>query len=251
MENRELAKSITLLGLLLAIGMSSAAFILGVQAKQAASGQQFITVKGLAQKPVKADSAEWVTQVTGHAESIAQALEKLAQERPELENFLIRHGLDKAAWQTGNASVSPHYEEEFLPNGAPRQVQRGFDARQEIRITTTALDKVAAASRDFVQLRAANHPVSAENPLYLVGNLEEIKMSLIAAATQNARARAEEFVKQDGVKVGVMRSASQGAFYILPVGGEASDDSYGGVYDKSTVDKTARVVVTVVYGITQ
>jgi hypothetical protein len=100
-----------------------------------------------------------------------------------------------------------------------------------------------------LQLRAENHPVTARAPSYLVSDLENIKMSLIAAATKNARSRATEFVKQDGVKVGVMKSASQGAFYILPVGGDAGDDSYGGVYDKSTIDKTARVVVTIVYGI--
>ncbi len=29
----------------------------------------------------------------------------------------------------------------------------------------------------------------------------------------------------------------------------AGDDSYGGVYDKSTIDKTARVVVTIAYNI--
>lgn len=45
-----------------------------------------------------------------------------------------------------------------------------------------------------------------------------------------------------------MRSASQGAFYILPVGGSA-DNNYGGVYDKTAIDETARVVVTIVYGI--
>jgi uncharacterized protein len=76
-------------------------------------------------------------------------------------------------------------------------------------------------------------------------------MSLIADATKNARARATEFVKQDGVKVGVMKSATQGAFYILPVGksNDDTDNSYGGVNDKSTIDKTARVVVTIVYNI--
>jgi uncharacterized protein len=101
-----------------------------------------------------------------------------------------------------------------------------------------------------LQLRADGHPISAGSPNFLVSNLEEVKMSLIADATKNARTRATEFVKQDGVKVGVMKSASQGAFYILPVGGgENSDDSYGGVYDKSTIDKTARVVVTIVYNI--
>ena len=101
----------------------------------------------------------------------------------------------------------------------------------------------------LLQLRSENHPANASAPSYLVSDLENIKMSLIADATKNARSRATEFVKQDGVKVGVMKSASQGAFYILPVGGEAGDDSYGGVYDKSTIAKTARVVVTIVYNI--
>ena len=46
-----------------------------------------------------------------------------------------------------------------------------------------------------------------------------------------------------------MRSASQGAFYILPAGANSDVSDWGGTYDKTTVDKIARVVVTVDYGI--
>jgi hypothetical protein len=46
-----------------------------------------------------------------------------------------------------------------------------------------------------------------------------------------------------------MRSASQGAFYILPPNASTDSSEYGGVYDKSTVDKKARVVVTIDYSI--
>ena len=74
-------------------------------------------------------------------------------------------------------------------------------------------------------------------------------MSLIVNATKNAHTHATEFVKQDNGIVGVIKSASQGAYYILPVGDEASDNNYGGVDDKSTIDKTARVVVTIIYNI--
>jgi len=45
-ENCQFPKAIMVLGLLLAIGMATAAFILGVLAKRAVSGQQFIIVKG-------------------------------------------------------------------------------------------------------------------------------------------------------------------------------------------------------------
>ena len=106
-----------------------------------------------------------------------------------------------------------------------------------------------AAHEEIIQLLAAGEPVVYGSPRYLIRDLESIKMSLIGAATENARQRAEEFAKVGQVKVGAMRSASQGAFYILPANSEASADDYGGVYDKTTIDKKARVVVTIEYGI--
>lgn len=248
-EHKNLFKAMTVLGLLLAIGMASAAFILGVQAKRAVSGQQSITVKGLAEKPIKADSAEWTITIGVSSDTQANALNTLAEELKVVQTFLGKQGLDQSTWTIDVETIGPHYEEIFIKD-VPRQVQKGFDAYQNIRINTKDLAKITAANKAFLQLKADNHPVNAQPPSYLVSNLEAIKMSLIADATKNARSRATEFVKQDGVKVGVMKSASQGAFYILPVGGaDDSDNSYGGVYDKSTIDKTARVVVTIVYNI--
>jgi uncharacterized protein len=247
-ENKSFSNAIIVLGLLLAIGMASAAFILGVQAKRAVAGQQSITVKGLAEKPIKADSAEWSINVGVAAPTQAEALQAVAQEREVVEAFLTKQGLGSETWSVDVETISPHYEEIFIKD-TPRQVQKGFDAYQNIRVTSKDLAKITAANKAFLQLKADNHPVSAQAPNYLVSDLESVKMSLIADATKNARSRATEFVKQDGVKVGVMKSANQGAFYILAKGGEASDDSYGGVYDKSTIDKMARVVVTIVYNI--
>jgi hypothetical protein len=248
LNSSQFPKAIVALGLLLAIGMATAAFILGVQAKRAVAGQQSITVKGLAEKPIQADSAEWSINVGIAAPKQAEALQAVAQEREVVEAFLTKQGLGSETWSVDVETISPHYEEIFIKD-TPRQVQKGFDAYQNIRVTSKDLAKITAANKAFLQLKADNHPVSAQAPNYLVSDLESVKMSLIADATKNARSRATEFVKQDGVKVGVMKSANQGAFYILAKGGEASDDSYGGVYDKSTIEKMARVVVTIVYNI--
>jgi hypothetical protein len=248
---KQLSFSMAVLGLLLALGMSGAAFILGVQAKKAVSAQQSVSVKGLAEKAVQADNAEWTVTVSVTADDFAQALAKLRQERPGMDTFLIEHGLDKTSWQEGGEQVTPHMVDVPLPNGGTRSEQRGFDASQSIVVTTKELAKVITANKDILTVQASGKPFSATAPLYLVSNLEEIKMSLIGAATENARNRAKEFVKHDGVKVGVMRSASQGAFYILPPGGTSDGDDYGGTYDKTTINKTAKVVVTIVYNIEQ
>ncbi|WP_394753122.1 SIMPL domain-containing protein [Crenothrix sp.] len=248
---KQLPYSMAVLGLLLALGMSGAAFILGVQAKKAVSAQQSVSVKGLAEKAVQADNAEWTVTVSVTAETFSDALAKLRQERPGLDTFLIEHGLDKTSWQEGAESVTPHMIDIPLPNGGTRSEQRGYDASQNIVVTSKDLVKVTAANKDILSVQATGKPFTASAPLYLVSNLEDVKMSLIGDATENARNRAKEFVKHDGVKVGVMRSASQGAFYILPPGGTSDGDDYGGTYDKTTINKTAKVVVTIVYNIEQ
>jgi hypothetical protein len=116
-------------------------------------------------------------------------------------------------------------------------------------VTTQDLARITAANKAALQFKAEGRPVTYSDPLFLVADLEAIKMSLIGEATRNAHTRAEEFARNGGVKVGAMSSASQGSFYILPAGASEEANDYGGVYDKSTVDKLARVVVTIQYKI--
>jgi hypothetical protein len=186
-------------------------------------------------------------QVRG--DSIADALGKLRRERPQLDGFLASAGFDKAALTESNEAVEPNYEQVEGRNGSLRSVQQGHVARQSITVNTTDIDRIIAASKAIVQFEADGHPVAYGEPQYLVSNLEDVKMSLIAAAMQNSRTRAGEFAKNGDVEVGPMRSASQGAFYILAAGADQDVSDWGGSYDKSTVDKIARVVVTVDYGI--
>ena len=75
------------------------------------------------------------------------------------------------------------------------------------------------------------------------------RASISTPPEDRSGARAEEFAKNGGVKAGRLRSASQGAFFILAPGGSADDSDYGGTYDKTTVKKIARVVVTIEYAI--
>jgi hypothetical protein len=226
-----------------------AATVLGYQVKQVGGGRQTISVKGLAEKPVKADRAEWTVKLLVKGASNADALGKLRRERPALDEFLAKSGFDKASLTESNEATEPNYDEVEGRNGNVRQVQNGNLAYQSITVGTPDIAKVIAASRAIVQFEADGHPVSFTAPQYLVSNLEDVKMSLIAAAMQNSRTRAGEFAKNGDVKVGAMRSASQGAFYILPSGADQDVSDWGGAYDKSSVDKVARVVVTVDYGI--
>jgi len=226
-----------------------AASVLGYQVKQVGGGRETISVKGLAEKPIKADRAEWSVILQAQGATIAEALGKLRHERPALDQFLTSSGFDAGSITESNEMVEPNFEQVEGRNGNMRSVQVGHVARQTLTLHTADLARINAASKAIVQFQADGHPVSYGPPQYLVSNLEDVKMSLIAAAMQNSRVRAGEFAKNGDVKVGAMRSASQGAFYILPAGADSDVSDWGGTYDKSTVDKVARVVVTVDYRI--
>ncbi len=245
------SKAVVILGLLLALGMSSAAFIFGIQAKQIGAAKQSISVKGLAEKPIAADYAEWTVGLRVQGGTFADALAVLRKERPALDAFLGAQGFAADALKSERESVTPNIVMEELPGGRTRQVQRGFNAAQDVVITSKNLAAVETAHKAILQFVGEGHPAHYEDPSFLVSNLEDIKMSLIGAATQNAERRALEFAKNGNATLGAMRSASQGAFYILPVGAsvDSSDYGYGGTYDKTTVAKTARVVVTIDYNI--
>jgi hypothetical protein len=235
--------------IIFSVALVIAASVLGYQVKQVGGGRESISVKGLAEKPIKADRAEWTVNLQVKGTTIADALGKLRKERPALDQFLGKAGFEAAVLTESNESAEPNYEQVEGRNGNMRSVQDGHIARQSITINTTDIGKILAAARGIVQFEADGHTVNYGEPQFLVSNLEDVKMSLIGAAMQNSRARAEEFAKNGGVEVGAMRSASQGAFYILPASANADVSDWGGTYDKTTVDKIARVVVTVDYGI--
>jgi uncharacterized protein len=231
------------------IALIVAAAVLGFQVKQVGGGRETISVKGLAEKPIKADRAEWTVGLQVKGASNADALGRLRKEKPALDQFLAAAGFGKDALTESNEAVEANYEQVEGRNGNMLSVQQGNIARLSVTINTTEIEKIMAATRGIVQFEADGHPVTYGQAQFLVSNLEDVKMSLIGAAMRNSHLRAEEFAKNGAVKVGSMRSASQGAFYILPASANSDTSDWGGTYDKTTVDKIARVVVTVDYGI--
>ncbi|OTG87148.1 hypothetical protein B9T31_05945 [Acinetobacter sp. ANC 4558] len=251
MENKDIsAKTFWVFALILSLGLALSAAIIGYSFKQLNTTKNSITVKGLAEKPIRADTARWEIRLqTQHAsENVSQAYELIDQQMKLLQNFFIEHGIKATEIQLGNKSSQSYYEDVDIGEGRTTREFRGYLATQPLVINTRDIQKIEKAAKDAYLLDEKGISIE-QNPAYLVSNLEEIKMSLIANATKNAHSRANEFAKVGNVKVGAMRSASQGAFYILPENGSDDGSDYGGAYDKETINKIARVVVTINYSI--
>lgn len=243
-----MSRSVVVFGVLVSLGLVLGAFVLGYQTRHIGSGRSSIVVKGLAEKPVRADMAEWQLTAVARGATFAETVGNLRGEKAALDNFITTQGFDSASIRETDETVAPYYEDEAIGEQV-RQVQKGFIGKHTVIVSSRQLQKIVAAHRAALDYKASGHDIEYANPNYLVSNLEEVKMSLIGAATDNARKRAQEFVKHSDARLGAMRSASQGAFYILPPVSNANVDDYGGTYDKSTIDKIARVVVTIEFNL--
>lgn len=236
----------TILGLSLSVGLIGASLILSHGAQQVAAARESISVKGTAEKQVTADRAQWITSLSVQAPTIAEGLQQLQAQTEQVVNALAADNLvgdqkfELSAW-----SSEPVYQR--LDNGYDGALV-GYKVTRQIGIVLGDVQKPATLNTRVEQLIAAGLNLHDSRADYLVSNLEQIKLSLIGEATKNAHDRAVEFAKSGGVGVGAMQSASQGIFQIrAPLSTDESE--YGGEYDTSTIEKIARVVVTVDYSI--
>lgn len=238
-------------GIILALGLIAAAFVLGTQFKNLKQSGT-ITVKGLAEAPYKANLAQIQMGVSAWGQDYAGALANDKNDFKALQQFVASKGFSVSSQNVTPISVEPYNEDYVDEQGQTRTRQNGYKATQTLSISSQELNKITNMLAQVQNYRISHESVTFEKPQYLLNDLEKIKHDLIAKATDDANKRAEEFAKTGHAKVGVMRSASQGSFNILDAHNPDTDDSdYGGTYDKDGVDKLVRLVVTIDYAIEQ
>lgn len=238
-------------GIILALGLIAAAFVLGTQFKNLKQSGT-ITVKGLAEAPYKANLAQIQMGVSAWGQDYAGALANGKNDFKALQQFVASKGFSVSSQNVTPISVEPYNEDYVDEQGQTHTRQNGYKATQTLSISSQELNKITNMLAQVQNYRISHESVTFEKPQYLLNDLEKIKHDLIAKATDDANKRAEEFAKTGHAKVGVMRSASQGSFNILDAHNPNTDDSdYGGTYDKDGVDKLVRLVVTIDYAIEQ
>ena len=207
------------------------------------SYDRFVTVKGLAMKDVRADLAVWSVNFTVTGNDLAIAQSELEATSVKVANYLEANGLNEKDIRVQSLQVADKQAQTYSSgtgDGGPRYV-----LSQALIARTTDIDAMIKASQNVSQLIKEGVVLGQPNggynpaPQYMFTKLNDVKPAMIADATKNARASAEQFAKDSGQEVGLIRSANQGVFEILP-----RDPN---IPETETWDKSVRVVTTVEY----
>lgn len=202
------------------------------------SADRYVTVKGLAERDVKADLAIWAIQFKVANNILADAQTELNRQSMVIENFLKTHGIQQDEITNNRMTINDALANQYQNN----RITTRYAIDKTILVRTNNVDAVAKAAQHIGDLIAEGVLIGfGSTPQYSYTTLNNIKPAMIAEATKNARDAAQQFAQDSGASVGAIKSATQGYFSIN------ARDNIQGQSPSAALDKRVRVVSTVQY----
>jgi len=245
MQRGQTTAAFLALGLALAIGLVLAAWIVAGSLERIKLAGDKIVVKGYAEQKVVSDAGAWRAIVSVRGPNLETAFRGLQADSARLVKLVATVGADKAQLAPGSVNTQTIFE--IGPGGAQTGRITGYELSRTFEVTSADVALIGRIANEAAALISEGVALNSMPPQYFYGNLNDVKVQLIGAATKDSLLRAEQFAANSGVTVGPLRSASQGVFQITaPNSTETAD--YGS-YDTSTVEKLVKAVVTVEYSV--
>jgi hypothetical protein len=225
--------------LILALGVLGAGFLVGRGFEQGRSADRYVTVKGLAETLVSADLAVWPLRTTATGNELGEVQGQIDAGLATITGFLREQGIAAEAIQPQRVEVTDLLAQPYRPEGVG---ENRFILAQTVIVRTEQVALVAQLNQQTGELiRRGVVLVDTGGPTYLFTRLNEIKPELLAEATRNARAAAEQFAADSGSEIAEIRRAWQGVFEIL------ARDPAPNLFEPNQLDKKVRVVSTIEY----
>jgi len=233
-DNRLLPAAV--FGGLLATGLIGAGALIGQGVVNARVGDRAVTVRGVAEREVKADLAVLPLKFTASGDVLSDVQARIDGDLAIVRRFLTSEGYPAEAVDLGQLSVADTLSREYASQtGGPR-----FILAQTVIVRTTDVDRVQKTTRALNELvRQGVVLQDFLGPTYVFTRLNTVRPAMIAEATAAARTGAEQFAKDSGAPLGPIRQATQGSFEIL------SRDEVDS--ESSSLNKKVRVVATISY----
>ena len=227
--------------LLVALGIGAGGYFIGQTMYNAKVALNTAEVKGLAERRVEADRANWTIKFAnaGKYKSDIPNLYDISEKNQEsIVKILKESGFSEDEIKIGILNYS-YYE---YRDKDQVLVDQKHQLSGYISVETDKVKLIDKARAKVNKLIAKGINIEDQEPSYHFTKLNAIKPDMLKEATKNARIAANEFAANAGVKVGGIRSARQGNFNIRDVGEEYSNSR--------KIEKDIRVVTTITFYLT-
>jgi uncharacterized protein len=234
--------------LAMAAGIIVAGFLIGQGLTHFRQADRSVTVKGLAEREVESNLAFWVIPFTATGNDLTQTQAELQENEQRIRDFLAENGFGKETVTTGALKVVDRFANQYGNNA---DVKQRYILNASLKVRTPEVKKLLSVSQKLGDLVKRGIVVGSSESYQcdvrlLFTDLNRIKPEMIAEATRDARAAAEQFARDSGANVSKIRSASQGYFSISSRDGDENQPE-GSCEKETSLIKKIRVVITIQY----
>lgn len=204
-----------------------------------------VSVTGVGSKDFEADLAVSSGEFRRTDMSLQSAYQMLNADRKVIEALLKEKGVKESEVEFSSVNIEKQYQT-VKEKDFEKTVFTGYALTQRVRVESKEVDRTEKVSRELTEIINKGIEFYSDAPEYYYTKLDEIKLEVIAAATRNAKLRAESIEENSGGSLGRLKNASLGVFQIT---GRNSDESYssGGNFNTNSKKKTATITVRLQY----
>ncbi len=215
---------LTLLGYFISKGLTSIA-----------NQEQYVTVKGLAEREVLANKVVWPLPYKCVSNDMQKLYDEIEKNKKIILSFLKNGGITDNEIIISAPAVTDRLAQSYIPDN----IKFRYQAEAVITVISPQVEKVIELMDKQIGLMKEGVIISNEynyQTQFEYTALNDIKPEMVEEATRNARAVAQKFAEDSDCELGNIRQATQGQFTIT------SDETTPQI-------KNIRVVTTVKYAL--
>ncbi len=232
--------------IIFAIAIMVAAFFLGNAYVKRANRPQVISVTGLGNENFTSDLIVWEGLFTTFNTNLKAAFEQLRTDKEIVDEYLVSKGIPKEQIIFNSVQTMEQRDNKYENGNYVGSIFRGYSLTQTLQIESKDVALIEQVSREITELLNKGVQFTSTPPRYYYTQLADLKIKMIAQATEDAHIRAEKIAENAGGNLGDLISAQMGVFQIT---GQHSDEEYswGGAYNTSSKNKTASITMRLEY----
>lgn len=232
------------------ICMIIAVWLGGKWFNQARGHAKTVSVVGMAQRDFDSDLIVWRISYNVLNMDMKEGYTELKNINKTVREYLTSKGIADAELDfkaiVTNKEMDYHWD-----NNANRSYYTflGYRLTQGVRIESQDVEKVEKISREITELLDKGINLDNNDVSYYYTKLSDLKIEMLAEATDNAKQRAQTIAKSAGSRLGGLQTANMGVFQITAPNSADEDYSWGGTFNTSSKKKRASINMRLTYNV--
>ncbi|MDD2305986.1 MAG: SIMPL domain-containing protein [Prolixibacteraceae bacterium] len=243
--------SIWIASIALIISFGISALFIGRSLQRFKAEDRSVSVKGFAEREVKADLAVWIIQTRMANNDLMEGSKAIDEAKNKVIAFMLQNQIKQEEIVVEGIVVTDKKAQQYdnfqQGNAFRYLITQNFQIRSN---NVDLLQKVSRMTGELLQVGVFLSNSDYGNPLqFYFTKLNEIKPEMITEATQNARKAAQQFANENDSKLGSLKKANQGLFTIVDRTASLSGGEGGYASGTNDLFKKVRVVISAEYSI--